>query len=187
MVLSMNMLRIELINMTGEKTPLLNELINLESKSDYINTVVPFYNQYKGSIFTCHNEPLDLVINHYSCTFTISKFNNMNYNYFLKKIGTVYYNIKLVQDFLKSEKIQIIREKKENKTTFNTNTCPICFDIFDNNTYILFCLHKFHIKCIKKSIEQYNSKYNKNCPICRKSIARNEISYFRNYNTNNRQ
>lgn len=185
------MLSIKLIDTTGEKIDEYNNEFEEFSKLDYIKTIVPFYFQYEKSIFRCHNEPLDLVINHYNCTFTIPKFNNMRYNKFLKTINFAYYKITLFEHVLN----QIAREEKESITEFNSEDCPICFCTLDSETHILSCLHRFHIKCIKKHLETQKEprldfdpiKYHKECPMCRNEIFQGEIEYLKKQYTNNRK
>ena len=47
------------------------------------------------------------------------------------------------------------------------NICEICFKDYDNNSIVLNCNHKFHINCIKYSIE---NKKKTVCPYCRGKI-----------------
>lgn len=54
------------------------------------------------------------------------------------------------------------------------NNCPICFeDLFNSimDVSMLKCGHPIHSKCLSSCLNHF--KYN--CPVCRKSIIRNEV------------
>lgn len=178
----MNMLSIKLIDSIGEKIKEHNSTIELRSKADYVELIMPFYEEYKSNYFACCNEALDLTINYNNCTYTISNFNNMSHYKINKKIGIAYYNITLVTDFLRLKDEQYRRKKEECTTEFNSDECPICYEKLDDNVYILNCLHKFHDYCLKKYIIINNrmqfSMCNKKCPTCRHIIFKSETIFL---------
>ena len=58
-----------------------------------------------------------------------------------------------------------LEEPKEKK-------CSICLDDFNDKdlVYLLECKHLFHKICI----DEWLTKYNYNCPICRKKLGKGE-------------
>ena len=75
---------------------------------------------------------------------------------------------------LDTQKMQKINNSKEFLQDMNKNLCPICYDIYDEESIVFMtnCNHYFHRQCIEDSINK--TQNGDKCPICRNHLKNNK-------------
>ena len=136
-----------------------NMYVSLEI-DNYDSNMRKIYYEYSG-FFKCMLDKLNMTIYYNKTTYDIHSFNMLKCSKFNRKTKSIYKKIQLNEYCL----TQIDRAEKDKNKKFNSDKCTICLELYEEMTFLLPCLHKFHTDCIINSLNKNNK-----CPVCRLSF-----------------